>query len=111
MFSQTIITQGELVATKTYLVDTTEWEILLTLLLRNSIKVALENNREVVLQRPDNREVLCVSIKYSVTTENIKKQREGIDILFAITKKNKTYIDISDLLKTYSTPFIEDVKW
>lgn len=75
--------------------------------------IAREHNGVVVLKWQDKRDVLCLSTNHTAETTNVRRRGEDIDKPTIICDYNnsKSFIDLSDQLKAYSTPLRKGIKW
>lgn len=75
--------------------------------------IARESNGVVVLKWQDKRDVLCLSTFHTAVTTKVKRRTEEIEkpTLICDYNNSKSFIDLSDQLKAYSSPLRKGIKW
>ena len=82
--------------------------------LRKGETVAAESNTGVVVQKwKDKRDVCTLSTKHTADLETVTHFGKDIQKPIAVVdyNKHKTYIDLSDQMKTYTTSLRRGTKW
>ncbi|KAJ8937369.1 hypothetical protein NQ314_011917 [Rhamnusium bicolor] len=75
--------------------------------------IARELNGIVILKWQDKSDVLCLNTNHIAVTTKVKRRGEeiGKPTLICDYNNSKSFIDLSNQLKAYSSPLRKEIKW